>query len=235
METSTQSTTGKEIETKSNRFNKLKLVLEQIVKVFLVAITVPIFILLLYSVYMFGYNQGFTGGQLDAEEYYLTYIEDLGVKLATSVVKTKEETIKPTIAPKDNISQSGLLRDVSWGGPELWEAVNKRRVEFGVNPLNQADELCTIASLRLNEQIELGKLDGHEGFGNLDERREDLAWIFEKYGAVAEFLLAGADTANEAVSLWENTLAHKKLLTGGEYVWGCIYAQNSFAVAITAY
>jgi len=24
-------------------------------------------------------------------------------------------------------------------------------------------------------------------------------------------------------------------LSGGEYVWGCVYAQNTFAVAIAAY
>jgi len=77
-------------------------------------------------------------------------------------------------------------------------------------------------------------LDGHEGFSTLPERREDLKWIFEKYD-VSEFLVSGAETASEAVSLWENTLGHKKLLTGGEYVWGCIYGQSGFGVAITAF
>ncbi len=99
----------------------------------------------------------------------------------------------------------------------------------------QRDELCTISSIRLNELLELEKLDAHEGFTNLEERRPDLAWIFEKYSTIAEFLAQGGDTPQETVSLWENTLGHKKLLTGGEYVWGCIYAQNSFAVAITAF
>lgn len=121
------------------------------------------------------------------------------------------------------------------GGPDLWEAVNNKRVEYGVNPLNQRDELCTVASLRLNELLELGKLDGHEGFGNLKENRPDLEWIFENYSTIAEFLLAGAETEHEAVSMWDNTLGHKKLLTGGEYVWGCVYAQNGFGVAITAF
>jgi uncharacterized protein YkwD len=113
--------------------------------------------------------------------------------------------------------------------------VNKRRQELGVNQLSQKDELCTIASIRLNELLELGKLDGHEGFGNMKERRPDLKDIFENYSNVSEFLAYGGESASETVSLWENTLAHKKILTGGEYVWGCIYAQNSFAVAITAF
>jgi uncharacterized protein YkwD len=62
-----------------------------------------------------------------------------------------------------------------------------------------------------------------------------LKWIFEKYSVVAEFLAMGGDSPQETVSLWDNTLGHKKLLDGGEYVWGCIYAQSTFAVAITAY
>lgn len=122
----------------------------------------------------------------------------------------------------------------AWTGPELWQVVNDRRIELGVNPLGQKDEICTIASIRLNEVLELGKLDAHEGFSNMPERREDLKWIFDQFN-LAEFLLFGAQSPEEAVSLWENTLGHKKLLTGGEYVWGCIYAQNSFAVAITAF
>lgn len=117
----------------------------------------------------------------------------------------------------------------------MWKATNKARVEFGVNPLIQRDELCTIASIRLNELLDLGKLDGHEGFGNMTERRPDLQWIFDNYGNTSEFLVSGAQTADQAVELWKNTLGHKKLLSGGEYVWGCIYAQNSFGVAIAAY
>lgn len=121
-----------------------------------------------------------------------------------------------------------------WGGPELWEAVNKSRVSHGVGPLNQRDELCTIASIRLNQLLALGTLDGHEGFGKLPESRPDLKWIFDKYD-ISEFLVSGASSQQEAVSLWENTLGHKKLLTGGEYSYGCIYAQSGFGVAIAAY
>ncbi len=122
---------------------------------------------------------------------------------------------------------------VAWSGPELWAAVNKRRVELGVNPLNQKDELCTIASIRLNQLLELGKLDGHAGFVPVLDR-PDLKWISDKYN-ISEFLAQGYSTPQETVKAWENTLGHRALLAGGEYVWGCIYAQNTFAVAITAY
>lgn len=123
--------------------------------------------------------------------------------------------------------------EVKWGGPELWEKVNARRVESGVGKLNRKDELCTIASIRLNQLLELNKLDGHAGFQPV-LNRSDLKWISEKYN-ISEYLAQGFSSAAETVSGWENTLGHKSLLTGGEYVWGCVYAQNSFVVAIAAY
>lgn len=135
---------------------------------------------------------------------------------------------KPQTQPKQTTQQ------VTWGGPELWKAVNKRRVELGVNPLNSKGEFCTIAAIRLNELLELGKLDAHEGFGNMPERRSDLKWIFDKYN-VYEFLIAGIRTPEEAVAGWEHTLGHRSLLAGGEFVWGCIYAARGFAVAIAAF
>lgn len=150
----------------------------------------------------------------------------------TSVVTIeKGETKIVYITPKPLPTPKAYPK---WGGPELWEVVNKRRVEFGVNPMSIREELCTIASIRLNQLLGIGKLDGHEGFGKLPEERADVKWIFEKY-TLSEFLVSGAKSPTDAVSLWENTLGHKKLLSGGEYSWGCIYAQNGFAVAIAAY
>lgn len=156
-------------------------------------------------------------------------------KKQNSVVITPPSmpTPTPTSVPPQQPSGPSYRR-TAWGGPELWEAVNKRRIENGVGPLNNKAELCTIAAIRLNELLELGKLDGHEGFGNMPTRRPDLKWIFDKYH-VYEFLIAGYPTPEEAVNGWEHTMGHKSLLKGGEFVWGCIYAQNTFGVAIAAY
>jgi len=187
-----------------------------------------LFVATLGGVYVLGLQRG-----------YRTATRDVEVQLATIIEELEEEYLAPPLSPapipKPTQETRRVVREASWGGPELWSAVNKRREEFGVNPLTSADELCTVASIRLNEMLVLGRLDNHEGFSNMYERRSDLAWIFDKYSTVAEFLAMGGQTAEETVSLWENTLGHKKLLTGGEYVWGCIYAQNTFAVAITAF
>lgn len=193
-------------------------------KVFLSAISLTCLLLLFAGVYVIGMVQGY---KLSSSE---------NSKISAIIERlTAEPSATPTqtAAKVSNSPQNSQPK--SWGGPDLWEAVNKRRIEYGVNPLQQRDELCTIASIRLNEQLTLGTLDNHEGFTNMKERRPDLAWIFEKYGTLAEFLAQGGKSAAETVSLWENTLGHKKLMTGGEFVWGCIYAQESFAVAITAY
>lgn len=122
-----------------------------------------------------------------------------------------------------------------WGGIQLWEAVNKRRQELGVEPLEVRDELCTIAAIRLAEQLDLGRLDRHEGFGTLVERRPDLQWIFDKYNKIMEFLASGGESAEATVAMWEDALGHRKLLTDGNYKWGCIYSENNFAVAEAAY
>lgn len=217
------------------KYSKALYVWSLVVKGLVFAFAIPAFLFLLFIVYRFGYSIGFNEGGANAEEYYLSFIEEmrLAVVQQEPLSSTQDtDELSPVPMPTKKVS---FIREADWGGPQLWEAVNKRRSGLGVNPLSSADELCTIASIRLNELLELGKLDGHVGFSNMPERRADLKWIFDKYSNVAEFLAMGGSTADETVSLWENTLGHKKLLSGGEYVWGCVYAQNTFAVAITAF
>src|SRR3990167_3812922 len=211
---------------------RLKISWTSIAKVFGGAVAVFFFFMLLGGVYIVGVIQGYQVSKTDEQGRIAALLELISER--TNLVSSYEKKVVPTLSP--TIVQSKTIpKSSSWGGPELWAAVNKRRIEFGVNPLSQRDELCTIASIRLNEQLDLGRLDNHEGFTNMKDRRPDLAWIFEKYSTLAEFLAQGGKSAVETVSLWENTLGHKKLLTGGEFVWGCIYAQDSFAVAITSY
>ena len=209
---------------------KLNFSIKDILNSILSVISVSIIITLFVAVYILGMMQGYVAGKKRGEEQLIAYLNQEKVQVSVSPTISPTPQAKPTSLPRPTSVQK-----IDWGGPELWEAVNKKRGELGVNPLQQRDELCTIASIRLNELLELGKLDGHEGFSNMLERRSDLKWIFEKYSTLAEFLAVGGDTPEETVALWENTLGHKKLLEGGEFVWGCIYAQTTFAVAITAY
>lgn len=197
--------------------------------------TVGAAVSLFASVFLIGFTIGRRQGVFEARVEALDYEKKL---IADFEQQLKVYTSSTVPANSGSSSQAGQVvappARVEWGGPELWDLVNEARARNGVNPLETRGELCTIASLRLNELLELGKLDGHEGFGNLPDRRTDLKWIFEQYN-LFEFLVAGARTAQEAVDSWNNTLGHKLLLTGGEFVWGCIYAQNGYGVAITAY
>jgi len=179
------------------------------------------------TTFLVGYIKGYSFGKNDQygvdQKYLSQFVSATSKPFATSTSSPKPIVVyvKPTPAP-------------SWGGPQLWDAVNQSRVEHGVNPLKSKDDLCTIASIRLNELLQLGTLDGHQGFSAL-EQRNDIKPIFDSYGVVSEFLVSGATSPQNAVDLWLNTMGHKQLLTGGEYVWGCIYAQNGFGVAIAAY
>lgn len=170
-------------------------------------------------IFLVGFVKGYAIGQFDTQK-----------TLVSSTTKPVA-TVAPTKAP---VATKPKAPSVGFGGPQLWEAVNKRRVELGVNPLSVREEVCTIASIRLNQMLESGKLDGHVGFSNMPTDRPDLKWVFDKYN-LSEFLVAGAESPQNAVDLWENSLGHKQLMSGGEFVWGCIYAQNGFGVAIAAY
>ena len=209
-------------------FNQLNHSLPKVFQVLAVSAAISI---IGHMVFIAGYLYGFGTGSAETARQ----LEAIAAGAKVSSIEPSE--VSPTPTPQVIVVEPTRAPRVAipnWSGPELWEAVNTRRQQLGVNALNNQAELCTIASIRLNELLELGKLDGHEGFSTLPDRREDLKWIFEKYN-ISEFLVSGASSAQEAVDLWENTLGHKKLLTGGEYVWGCTYAQNSFGVGIAAY
>lgn len=211
---------------------KFKPAFEIVAKVYLGIFTWMLLLGIVAGSYVLGFLNGQYQGQLEVKSAYQSYVSSMVNKIA--------DAMHPSVTPVQTLGTdvNQMFTPVpimKWGGPDLWEEVNKRRIELGVNPLNQKDNLCTIASIRLNEQLELGKLDAHEGFTTMTERRPDLAYIFEDYSTVAEFLATGGETAKETVSLWENSLGHKKIVTGGEYVWGCIYAQDTFAVAIAAF
>lgn len=156
---------------------------------------------------------------------------DIGIAIKNNQDKVALYAV--LVSPRKYIPTPKPTTKISWGGPELWTQINKRRVENGVNPLAKKDELCTIASIRLNELLDLGKLDGHAGFAPVLDR-SDLKWISEKYN-ISEFLAQGYSSPEATVKAWEDTLGHKTLVAGGEYVWGCVYSQNTFAVAIAAY
>jgi hypothetical protein len=206
----------------------MKKLLNLLIRILGVIIGATILTTIMIGAYYYGYVSGYNNAAKEVGEELALFKINIGDFLKQ---KLDQPTPTPMIIEKTVYPK---VTTPTWTGPELWDLVNKKRQEYGVNPLSNKSELCTIASIRLNELLALGTLDGHEGFSKMPDTRPDLKWVFEKYN-LTEFLVSGAQTASEAVSLWDNTLGHRKLLAGGEYVWGCIYAQDGFGVAITAY
>jgi|SRR3990170_3056806 len=208
------------------KLSKIKSVLSEILKVFLISFGLIGVAAVMLAFYVGGFFQGYKLAKSEIDTSFLNFLDGL--------IDPQTRIPTSTLSPLPS-STRAAVKSSAWGGPELWQAVNKKRSELGVNPLSIKSDLCTISSIRLNELLELGKLDGHEGFSTMRESRPDLKWIFDNFSNISEFLAVGGQSAGETVALWENTLGHRKLVDGGEYVWGCIYAQDTFAVAIVAY
>ena len=169
----------------------------------LIGIGIAAFALL--AVYVAGYLHGYVGGREGINDIITRQVD----RFASASGEEAVPTPTPTVIYRTPTPVAAPPVTANFSGPELWDVVNSRRVQNGVGELSAVDEICTIASLRLNELLARGELDGHEGFHTLPERREELQWIYDKYN-LSEFLLSGAESAEDAASLWENTLGHSK-------------------------
>lgn len=118
-------------------------------------------------------------------------------------------------------------------GVELWQKIQQYRLEHGVPEFKQDNTLCTIASIRVNQLLELNKLDDHDGFNPLVEKYRDSNQL--THHNVAENILSGYHTAAEAISGWDSSLGHRSLMQEGSYVYACAAANYGFAVLIAAY
>lgn len=118
-------------------------------------------------------------------------------------------------------------------GVELWDQIQKYRKSKGVPEFRQDNTLCTLTSIRVNQLINLGKLDDHRGFEPLVDEYRSSGKI--EFGNLGENILMGYPTAAEAVKAWDSSLGHKALMIDGSYVWACASANHGFAVLIAAY
>lgn len=198
-------------------------------KLFYACIFLHIMSFFSYSLYRIGYERGKSETQAPIKQPQVLSVE---LYQATRT-PTPQMIVPSSITGKTGVnSYENRFR---WTGPDLWNSINKSRLNNNVEQLIVKEDLCTIASVRLNQLLNKGDLDGHSGFNNLSVERPDLYSIISRYKTVAEFLARGGETSDETVGLWENTMGHKKLLTSKEYLYGCVYAQDTYAVAIASY
>lgn len=164
-------------------------------------------------------------------------------KVALNIIyPTLTETEKPTptetAKPNSNTQNQNIkIKQPTpipyYTGVELWEQIQKYRREHGVPELRQDNTLCTIASTRVNQLLDLRNLDNHDGFPPLVQKYRDSGQL--EHLNVAENILSGYKTAAEAVAGWDSSLGHRALMQDGSFVWGCAAANYGFAVLIAAY
>jgi uncharacterized protein YkwD len=118
-------------------------------------------------------------------------------------------------------------------GVELWQELQEYRRQHGVPEFQKDNTLCTIASIRVNQLLDLKSLDGHDGFSpEVDKFRDNDQLTHHN---VAENILSGYPTAKEAIAGWDSSLGHQSLMQDGSYVYACAAANSGFAVLIAAY
>ncbi len=135
-----------------------------------------------------------------------------------------------TRAPQPR-TEGGAPTRPTFTGQDLWQAVQNYRRAHSLFSFEQSNELCTVASIRVNELLELGKLDNHDGFSRRSEE------FFERnpgWSAINENIAAGYQTAVQTVEWgWDQSLGHQALIQSQEYPKACAAANSGFAVLIT--
>jgi uncharacterized protein YkwD len=119
----------------------------------------------------------------------------------------------------------------SFTGADLWQAVQNYRQSHNLPLFQQANELCTVASIRLNELLTLGHLDNHDGFKPRSEQffKDNPGWT-----SINENIAEGYDTAVQTVEWgWDKSLGHQAVMQSRDFPKACTAANRSFSVLIT--
>lgn len=137
----------------------------------------------------------------------------------------------PSPKPSQTQTNTPVSARPNFTGQELWQAVQVYRRAHNLPEFQMHPELCTVSAIRLNEQLELGKLDNHAGF----QAQSDA--FFKKnpdWTGINENLAAGYETATQTVEWgWDQSLGHQALIKSREFPYACASASYGFSVLIT--
>ncbi len=168
-----------------------------------------------------------------------TALTELGVATRSAMLEGVPGTILTIILasefPSEQLAPSAptqaSTRAPTYTGEDLWSAVQTYRRAHGLPEFQQSNQLCTVASIRVNEQLALGRLDNHDGF---DARADQFFEDNPTWTSINENLAAGYETAVQAVEWgWDQSLGHKALIQSREFPYACTAANAGFAVLIT--
>lgn len=114
----------------------------------------------------------------------------------------------------------------SYTGDDVFRIINDYRRKSNVGELSLDPNLCYLASFRLSQLLEMGKLDAHQGFIDFDPTTRF------KYERVGEDLAFGYQSARETVDAWEKSPGHNLVLKDPVNTLGCVAANRGYAVFI---
>ena len=135
-----------------------------------------------------------------------------------------------TAIPQPQITSS-KPQESPFTGQELWDAVQNYRQSHALPLFQKSNELCTVASIRVNQLLELGKLDNHAGFTPLSEQffKDHPDW-----SAINENIAAGYQSGVQTVEWgWDQSLGHQALIQSREFPLACAAANYGFSVLVT--
>jgi len=108
--------------------------MNRVIKAFSGILFAFVFAVITLTAFVVGYVKGYGFGTTDTEQALQKFVTDK-VSATTIPIATPNSSTAPKIIYQ--VSQP----KVSWGGPQLWEVVNTRRVQVGVKPLSVREEL----------------------------------------------------------------------------------------------
>lgn len=153
----------------------------------------------------------------------------INADLQTTIEKDKEiiSSLENQVAVLEKTLQQIDNPTFNYTGEDLFAEVNRYRRENNLGELAKDYHLCYLASFRLNQLLEIGKLDNHKGFDDFNPAEKF------KYEIVGENLAQGYTTASDTVFKgWAGSPGHHMLLTDARLTLGCTAANRGIAVLI---
>ena len=160
-----------------------------------------------------------------ASVYRAKYEEEKGRRMA---MEKKVEELEKKLSDRV-VTGTALYRPVpsfNYTGDEVFRLINEVRRAALIGELSLDPNLCYLASYRLSQLLELGKLDAHEGFINFDPTNKF------KYERVGENLAYGYTSTSAVVNAWEKSPGHNLTLKDPVNTLGCVASNRGFAVFI---
>lgn len=177
---------------------------------------------------------GLLGGILFTIGYTLGEAKEVVVYKDALTAKVLREQQIGTVAGTESArlveeKNSEDLSDKKTEEASLLDEINSYRTNHNLGKLVRNEELCIWVEERINQLVQKGSLDQHDGF-----RSQSQHYLKEKgFTKLAENIAQGQVSVTEVVASWDQSLAHKNTMQTQEMDVACAVFENSFGVLVT--